>query len=187
MNKPMLKITAATPNNSLEIKAQLKLMPLIPFTESDLAANHDGYFSDAQKLRLKPQTDLYIALASIGAFMGFVIAMICFYIGNESENYVYVTGFFIAVFGICFIGIAWALNLAKQIKRGYGVKKAEGYAELYITYSGEDDDVPNYKFKIGGVGFGLNREVYEAFEHGKYRVYYFRLLKNELLSVEPIV
>jgi hypothetical protein len=182
----MLKPSVTTGQNSLGKISQEKLMRLIPFNEDDLAANDDGYFTDAQKMRLKPKTDLYIALSSIGAFMGFVVALICFYVGNKSENNVYLTGVFIAVFGICFIGIAWAMSLANQIKRGFGVKKAEGNAELFITYSGEDEDIPNYKLQIGGVGFDLSREVYEAFESGKYRVYYFRLLRNEMLSVEPV-
>ena len=182
----MLNLSVTTSKNSLEKTSQQRLMQVIPFNETDLAANDDGFFTDAQKLRLKPKTDLYIALSSIGAFMGFVIAMICFYIGNEAENYVYMTGFFIAVFGICFIGIAWGLSLARQIKRGYGVKKAEGSAELFITYSGKHNDIPNYNLRIQGVEFNLSQEVYDAFETGIFRVYYFRLLGNEILSVEPV-
>jgi len=32
----------------------------------------------------------------------------------------------------------------------------------------------------------LSQEVYDAFETGIFRVYYFRLLGNEILSVEPV-
>ncbi len=182
----MLKLTPSTKNRYFEKIAQKKLMPLIPFDETDLAMNDDGFFSDAQKLRLKPKTDLYIALSSIGAFMAFVVALICFYMGRNTDAYVFITGVFIAIFGICSFGISWSLSLARQIKRGFGVKKIEGNAELYVTYSGKNDEIHEYNLRIKNVNFRLSQQVYDAFETGEYRVYYFRLLRNELLAVEPL-
>ena len=182
----MLNLTPGTKNNRLEKIAQQRLMSQIPFTEQDLGMNDDGYFSDAQKARLKPKTDLYIALCSIGAFMAFVIASVCFFTAQESDQYFWLTGIFVALFGICFFGINWSLALARQIRRGYGVKKVEGAADLYITYSGRNNDIPVYNLRIGDVYFRLTKEIYDAFESGEYRVYYFRLLRNEMLSVEPL-
>ena len=98
--------------------ARERLGRAIPFLDEELAMNDDGFFSEAQKLRLKPKTDLYIALCSISAFMAFVIAMVCFFFGRDSDEYVFTTGVFVALFGICFFGISWSLALAKQVKRG---------------------------------------------------------------------
>jgi len=160
-------------------------MQLIPFTEDDLAANDDGFFTEAQKKLLKPKTDLFIALSVIGAFMGFVIAVILFYVGQNTSGFFFPTAFSLIVFGICFYGVFWSLAIANKIKRGYGVKKVEGFADLWIEYSGKDNEIPVYLLRIQGVRFRLNEKTYDAFAEGEYRVYYFRLLQNELLSVEP--
>lgn len=173
-------------NKTLKKAAAEKLGKAIPFNEADLARNADGFFSETQKQRLKPKTDLYTALSSIAAFMAFVVAMVCFFMGRDSGTYVFITGLFVALFGICFFAIYWSLALARQIKAGYGVKKVQGLAELSINYSGENSNIPNYNLRIDRVDFRLSEQVYDAFETGEYRVYYFRLLQNEILSVEPI-
>ncbi|GEM_PF-3871808 len=131
-------------------------MPLIPFSDADLAMNDEGFFSAAQQMSLKRKTDLYIALSVISALMGFVSALIFFYVGQNSNNLIFATGLCITIFGICFCGIFWSLALANQIKRGYGVKKVEGRAELYIVYTGKNRDIPNYNLRIQNVNFHLN-------------------------------
>ena len=176
-----------TKNNELQKAAQAKLRQLIPFDDDDLGMNDDGFFSAAQQQRLKPKTDLYIALSIIGSFVGFVAASAFFYVGRNSDSFVFATAFCMIVFGVCFYAIFWSQALAKQIKRGIGVKKVEGRAELSIVYTGKNNDVPNYNLIIKGVRFGLSREVFDAFAEGEYRIYYFRLLQNEILSVEPVV
>ncbi|HEY8562682.1 MAG TPA: hypothetical protein VIL74_20050 [Pyrinomonadaceae bacterium] len=172
-------------NKNLEQKAQTKLMREIPFTAADLAANDDGFFSAAQQQRLKPKTDLYIALSAIGAFFCFVLALVFFYVGADDERFLLPTGVCLVAFGVCFYGVFWSMTLASRIKKGFGVKTAEGAAELFITYSGRHNEIPVYNLKIRNVKFQLSEAVYNAFETGHYRVYYFPLLRNELLSVEP--
>jgi hypothetical protein len=181
----MLHITPVK-NTNLQKFAQEKLMRVIPFTDADLAMNDGGFFSDAQQNRLKPKTDLYIALSIIGTFVGFVFAAIFFFVGQNASGYLFPTAVSLVVFGVCFYGIFWGLALANQIKKGYGVKKTEGVAELSISYSGRHTDIPVYTLTIQNVYFRLNEQTYNAFETGEYRVYYFRLLRNELLSVEPV-
>jgi len=44
-----MHIIAPAKNKNLQKVAKEKLMNLIPFTDDDLAANDDGFFSEAQK------------------------------------------------------------------------------------------------------------------------------------------
>jgi hypothetical protein len=161
-------------------------MPVIPFTEEDLTENEKGLLTDSQKKRLKPKTDLIIALSGIGAFFGFIVSLIFFFVGQNSEDYFLPTAVSLMIFGVCFYAIFWGVKIAKQVRKGYGVKCVEGFAELSINYSGEHNDVPNYNLRIRNVHFKLNEQAYDAFSEGDYRVFYFRLLRNELLAVEPL-
>lgn len=171
-------------DNNLQKQATAKLMALIPFSAEDVAENEKGYFTDSQKLRLKPKTDLFIALSGIGAFFGFAVSLIFFFVGQNSDDYLLPTAVSLALFGACFYAIFWSLKLANQIKKGYGVRKVEGFADLSIVYTGEHNDIPNYLLKIRNVSFKLNEQTYDAFAPGDYRIYYFRLIRNEMLSVE---
>jgi hypothetical protein len=94
--------------------------------------------------------------------------------------------FGITVFGVCFYAVFWGLALASQVKKGYGVKKIEGFAELSISYTGKKNDIPVYELAIQNVSFQLKEKTYNAFAEGDYRIYYFRLIRNELLSVETL-
>jgi len=118
--------------------------------------------------------------------MGFISAVIFFYVSQNSNGFFFPTALSITVFGICFYAIFWSLALANQIKKGYGVRRIEGFAELFITYSDRNNDIPVYNLKIRNVKFRLNENIYNAFETGEYRVYYFPLLRNEMLSVESL-
>jgi hypothetical protein len=175
-----------TGNTNLQSAAREKLMRAIPFTEADVRLNDDGFFSEAQKERLKPKTDLYIALSAIGAFVGFVVSAIFFFVGQNSDNFLLPTLFCLIVFSVCFYAIFWSAALAGKIKRGYGVKKIEGFADLSVSYSGENGDIPVYHLNIGGVYFRLDEKFYDAFAPGNYRIFYFPLIRNEILSVEVI-
>ena len=174
-----------TQNTSLQKNAQEKLMHLIPFTDKELRVNDDGFFSESQQRRLKPKADLYTALSVLGAFFGFVVAIILFFAVEYSFEGAFLTAVCLGVFGVCFYGIFWSLGLSNKIKKGYGVKKVEGFAELFITYSGRDNNIPIYQLRVNEVKFRLEKEIYNAFEEGNYRVYYFPLLRNELLSLKP--
>lgn len=161
-------------------------MPLIPFSNDDLAANDDGFLTDSQKTRLKPITDLYIALCVIAAFMCSITAAVFFYVDRGKNEYFFLTTACMIVFGVFVYGAVWSLARSKRIKNGIGVKKAEGFAESYIIYTGKNADIPNFRLKIQNVVFRLDRTVYNAFTNGNYRIYYYPLLRNEFLSLEPI-
>src|SRR6185369_3947069 len=150
-----------TKNKNLQNIAKERLMPVIPFTDGDLAMNDDGFFSDNQQKRLKPKTDLYIALSGIGAFVGFVLTAIFFYVGQNSDRFFLPTLVSITAFGISFYGVFWGLALSNKIKKGYGVKKVEGFAELSLTYGGKNNDIPYYRMKINGINFHLNEKTYD--------------------------
>jgi hypothetical protein len=137
-------------------------------------------FQRGKKNKLKPKVELYIWLCIIISFFSFCLSVIGFFV-NE---FLLLTAGSVAIFGISFYGIFWSLGLKNQILKGFGVKKVEDTATLFIHY--KNNDIPIYLMKIGGLSFKLDKETYDAFVETEYRVYYFKLLRNELLSAEPI-
>jgi len=172
--------------NEQIIYRQNKLKAAILFNEQDLALNEDGYFSESQKNKLKPKVDLYIWLCIICSFFSFCLALIGFFAGDNSYGFVTFTSIIIAIFGLSFYGIIWSSNLKARLLKGYGVKKVEGRANLQLFYTGKNNEVPNYSLEINQVRFVLDEKTFDAFETTDYRVYYFKLIRNELLSAEAL-
>lgn len=161
-----------------------KLTEAIGFRREDLELNEKGYFSESQINKLMPKIELYIWLLIIAAFFSFCLALIGFFTGNETTEATILTTVFVAIFGFCVFGTVWSINQKSKILKGYGVKKIEGWAHLSIIYTGDGKQIPNYFMHIHDVQFKLDEKTFDAFEKRDYRVYYYELLRNELLAAE---
>lgn len=163
-----------------------KLMETIPFTEMDLEVNGRFKVSRTQKERLKPKVDLYFILTIIATFVLSVFTLVVAY-ADLRESALFVIKVFL---GVATFAAVICLILSFRIKLQWisreGVKTVVGNSNLEIFYSGENNDIPNYRITINGVSFRLTEQLYDAFPNGKLRVYYFRILHNELLSVEIV-
>jgi hypothetical protein len=169
------------PTENLKGKTTSKLMQMIPFTESDLTMNRNFTLSDSQKARIKPKVDLYLYLSGFSAAIFLFLLPVFAYHGFGSLLLLIFLG---SGFLISLIGFIWSFRLKKQLDKNQGIKIVAGEADFDVSYEGDNSDIPVYFLTIKEVKFYLSEEIYHAFLGKRFRIYYFQILRNEILSVE---
>lgn len=165
-------------------KTTAKLMQAIPFTENDLAENRKFKLSEPQKERIKPKVDLCVYLSAIGVVVFFFMTLAFAYNGIGTSSLLLFAGFCAFAFLAGLIGFIWSLKLNNLLKNNEGIKIIAGEADFDISYEDDDLDRPIYSLTIKEIKFIVNEKIYDAFIGKRFRIYYYRVLKNEILSVE---
>jgi hypothetical protein len=163
-----------------------KLMRTIPFTEMDLETNQRFKLSKVQQEHLKPKVDLYFYLTIFAVFI-FSIATLSFaYAGRGSTALFSLTVLSGIVTTIGVIGVILSFRIKLNLISREGIRTVAGKADLNIFFSGDNHDIPNYQMTINGVTFQLTEELFDSFTEEKFRVYYFRIWRKEILSAEKL-
>ncbi|HVE55928.1 MAG TPA: hypothetical protein VNB22_03815 [Pyrinomonadaceae bacterium] len=179
-------------NQAVKVKNE-KLMASIPFTDDDLATNRRFEITANQKMRLKAKIELYIFFSFFGTAICFVIGFIALIVNIDSTNLFIMKILGIVGFGVFFYWAVLSISWNQRLRKNRGVKLAEGTAELSIKYmsnypssSYDNEKIPHYFMKVGKVNFEIDEETFDSIKGKQFRIYYFQLLKKEILSIENI-
>ena len=170
-----------------------KLMAAIPFTDDDLATNREFEITANQKMRVKAKIDLHIFFSFFGTGICFVVGFIALIGDIDSTTLLILKILGTAGFGVFFYWAVLSINWNKRLKINRGVKLSEGTAELSVKYipnyapsANDNEKIPHYIMKVGNVEFEMDEETFYSIKGKQFRIYYFQLLKKEILSIENI-
>jgi|GEM_PF-5460445 len=157
------------------------------FTDDDLAANRNGYMTDAQKVRLKSRAK------GDNLFLWFATAVLAYgTVAVFSEAIPESDIFRIIIATVMALLTLWCTKLAYQ--RGNRIPKelqdgtvAHVKGEINLRHMGQQPDSGSRFVIVGGVRFNdLRKEEYYALQNGKPYGFYYTPKTNYIVSVYTI-
>jgi len=167
-------------------KPEHMLMEAIGFTEEDLAANREGYFTKRQRTRLSAKQSSWIILAFLIAVVGLFLAMFAVVDGVRTDATTART------VGLIFADLVVVAGLLSYIwlnwrryntdLRDTELRTVEGRVLLDVSHQGNSGNY--YTVHVEDINFSINKPIFLAFKNGDpYHIYYAPHSKT-ILSAE---
>jgi hypothetical protein len=179
--------------------SESQLMEYFKFDTDDLYANQNGRFTEKQKVRLT-QLDKSRRKAGLGmgiflALIGLIGPIIAIVAGIQNPDLAFIIGFglgFGIVWPLVWGGIGYLMIKGAVEKRAFKVASVQGRANIVARESRSTDSDGHtstriyHELHIGGVTFGVNRNIADVIFQGDEYIIYYVEATRDIISVEGI-